>query len=228
MEWTFDYNHGGLAMTDYVQTLAGTTATTTSTAFTSLLQVANPASTSTVVTAVAPDEGHQFFNTITVQYYLRKKGKFIPYLEAGGGLLNNFGGMPAVNFTNTLTIPGSPGITEVDHMVVRYDPSPVAGVLTVGAGFKYYAGSNWGIRMDLRDNMAWESTQTQVWTMPAITTTGVNSVTAFNAGTGSSMVFANNGTSTLQPASAIRGLRTFQNDRVKHYLVPTIGIFWRF
>src|SRR5262249_12600710 len=123
------------------------------------------------------ESGGQLFNTLAANLYLRPSdAKWRPYLTLGGGILNNVGGDPSIDLLSMIQAGnGSAAVNEHDLLAVRFQPQRISGVLLYGAGVKRYFGDHWGVRADLRDNMAWESVRTRIFAFPSPATGGSSS-----------------------------------------------------
>ena len=139
--------------------------------------------------------------------------------------MNNTGADPSVDLLNTIQLGGS--LTETDMLRVNFQPQRISGVVEYGAGLKHFFNEHWGLRLDLRDNMAWESLRTRIFAFPVPPTGGTSSF--LFSGNGRSIAFSNN-QSTLQStlSTSTNGVTTFDANGIKHHVNASAGIVFRF
>jgi hypothetical protein len=103
----------------------------------------------------------------------------------------------------------------------------VAPVAEYGIGVKHFISEKLGLRLDLRDNMAWENVRTKIFAFPVPPTGGTS--TFLFSGNGRSIAFSND-QSTLQSTltQTVNGATTFNANKVKHHVNASVGIVFRF
>jgi hypothetical protein len=175
---------------------------------------------------ISSEGGKQVFNTVSANLYLRPSdSKWRPYISIGGGILNNTGTDPSIDLLDTIQL--ASGLTETDLLSVRFEPQRISGVVEYGAGLKHFFNEHWGLRLDLRDNMAWESLRTKIFAFPNAPTGG--STSFLFSGNGRSIAFSNDQT-TLQSTlgTSVNGVTTFNSNDIKHHVNASAGIVLRF
>src|SRR5262249_47185565 len=151
LEYNFDYSFAPLGISSFARNLASTSAASAQAALSPLL-----ATTGGVVNSMAftnKEAGHQMFNTVAANIYLRPMtAKWRPYLTVGGGILNNLGNDASIDLLSMIQAGnGASAVNERDLLSVRFQPQNTAGVFLYGAGIKRYFGDHWGLRADVRD-----------------------------------------------------------------------------
>ena len=224
LEYQLDFAFTPLQLSSFAKNLANTSANSTTAAFSPLAGLTGGVANGQAF--IGSEGGKQVFNTVSANFYLRPSdSKWRPYIAIGGGILNNTGDDPAVDLLNTIQLGGS--LTETDMLRVRYQPQRIAGVLTYGAGVKHFLNEHWGLRLDLRDNMAWESLRTRIFAFPTPPDGGSSSF--LFSGNGRSIAFSNEqGTLQSTLSTSVNGVTTFNANGIKHHVNASAGIVFRF
>jgi hypothetical protein len=225
LEYTLDFNFTPLQLSSFAKNLASTSASSAQAAISPL--VAMTGGVANAQALIGSEGGKQVFNILSANLYLRPSdSKWRPYISIGGGILNNTGSDPSVDLLNTIQLGGNT-VTEADLLSVRYEPQRIAGVVEYGTGLKHFFNEHWGLRLDLRDNMAWESLRTKIFAF-ANPPTGGSSSFLFS-GNGRSIAFSND-QSTLQStlSTSVNGATTFTSSGVQHHVNASAGIVFRF
>jgi len=225
VEYTLDFNFTPLQLSTFTKDLAATTTSSAQAAIRPL--VAMTGGVANAQPLIGSEGGKQIFNTLSANLYLRpSEAKWRPYISVGGGVLNNTGSDPSVDLLNTIQL-GENTVTETDLLSVRYEPQRVAGVVEYGAGVKHFFSERWGLRLDLRDDMAWESLQTKIFAFPTPPTDGTS--TFLFSGNGRSIAFSND-QSVLQStlSTSVNGATTFRSSGIQHHVNASAGIVFRF
>ena len=223
LEYQLEFAFTPLQLSSFAKNLAVTSANSVTGAFSPLAGLTGGVANGQAF--IGSEGGRQIFNTVSASFYLRPSdSKWRPYISIGGGILNNTGDDPAVDLLNTIQL-GT--FTETDMLRVRYQPQRIAGVLEYGAGVKHFFNKHWGLRLDLRDNMAWETLRTRIFAFP-IPPDGGSSSFLFS-GNGRSISFSDE-QATLQStlSSSVNGVTTFHSDDIKHHVNASAGIILRF
>jgi hypothetical protein len=224
LEYQLDFSMTPLQISSFAKNLAVTSASTTQAAMSPLAGLTGGVANAQAF--VGSEGGKQIFNTVSANFYLRPSdAKWRPYVSIGGGILNNSGSDPSIDLLDTIQMGSS--VTETDMLRVNYQPQRIAGVLEYGVGMKHFFNEHWGLRLDLRDNMAWESLSTKVFAFPVPPTDGTSSF--LFSGNGRSIAFSND-QSALQStlSTSANGVTTFDANGIKHHVNASAGIVFRF
>jgi len=224
LEYQLDFSMTSLQISSFAKNLATTSASTTQAAMSPLAALTGGVANAQAF--IGSEGGKQIFNTVSANFYLRPSdSKWRPYVSIGGGILNNTGADPSIDLLDTIQLGSS--LTETDMLRVNYQPQRIAGVLEYGVGMKHFFNEHWGLRLDLRDNMAWESLRTRIFAFPVPPTGGTSSF--LFSGNGRSIAFSND-QSTLQStlSTSTNGVTTFDASGIKHHVNASAGIVFRF
>jgi outer membrane protein with beta-barrel domain len=224
LEYQLDFAFTPLQLSSFAKDLANTSASSASAALSPLAGLTGGVANGQAF--IGSEGGKQVFNTLSANFYLRPSdSKWRPYISIGGGILNNTGDDPSVDLLNTIQLGGS--LSETDMLRVNYQPQRIAGVLEYGAGVKHFFNEHWGLRLDLRDNMAWESLRTRIFAFPVPPTGGTS--TFLFTGNGRSIAFSNDqGTLQSTLSTSVNGVTTFDANSIKHHVDASAGIVFRF
>src|SRR5437868_513708 len=224
LEYQLDFSLAALQITSFAKSLAATTVSSTDTAIRPLAALTG--GVANAQSFIGSEGGKQVFNTVSGNFYLRSSGsKWRPYISLGGGVLNNTGTDPSLDLLDTIQL--ASGLVETDRLNVRFEPQRISGVVEYGAGLKHFFNEHWGVRLDLRDNMAWESVRTKIFAFPVPPTDG--STEFLFSGNGRSIAFSNDQIALQSTLStSVNGVTTFNSNGIKHHVNASAGIVLRF
>jgi hypothetical protein len=167
--------------------------------------------------------------TGAVNIHLPGKGRFSPYVTAGGGAIVRSDDLPAATLTGRyqFRFNGVSPFEQSDLVMVHYRQQDTSAVALLGGGAKYDLSARQGLRADVRVHISGNSLDTLVDAHPAwVQATPTFSI--FSATT-PSLVFSN--TSTMRPnltGPAIVDLKTFAGSGRDIQTHVTVGYFVRF
>jgi hypothetical protein len=170
----------------------------------------------------------QVITTGALTIRLPRQGRLDPYVTAGGGVASSVGDGPGatLNGTYRFLLIGAASYEDRDAVTVRVEaPDHVfAGVL--GAGFRYAVSSRWGLRVDFRDYLIPNRTETFVSATPS-TTRGTPPLALASFST-PSMQFSTAPPPSTYSGPAIADFRTFEASGIQNRLNLAAGVYWRF
>ena len=189
----------------------------------------NPVITSTAL--FEEPSGSRVLATGGVRLHFRTRGRFRPYITAGGGIISRFGDLPKVTLTGRYRFVVGDGavIEEMDEVVVRFDLNRHAPVVVAGTGVTYERSSRWGLQADLRAHMTDNSARNLIDARPGlIPATG--SITAGAAATDTYLSVQHSNATGARSSldQAIIGLELFRARGSLAQVGLTAGLFWRF
>jgi len=225
-EYQLEFGLTPLRLSTFAKNQAATTASSIQAGLSPLMALTG--GVANAQTFIGSEGGKQVFNTLNANFYMRPPdAKWRPYFSIGGGVLNNTGEDPSLDLLGTYQVGGSSGPVESDQLRVRYEPTRVAPVAEYGIGVKHFISEKLGLRLDLRDNMAWENVRTKIFAFPVPPTGGTS--TFLFSGNGRSIAFSND-QSTLQSTltQTVNGATTFNANHMKHHINASVGVVFRF
>src|SRR5882724_1196285 len=173
------------------------------------------------------EKGHQISSALTLNYDLRREGRFIPYIGAGGGLIVSFAGTPRQEYFGHYVL--SNGIIQgSDHVKVNFQAPAVVPALIVAAGAKYQLGERWGLRMEMRGNFESHSFKTVVTALAEFTDGGAGNAIVLSSGD-VGIQFSDN--QTFAPSTLSKPLaqfRTFKSTGLRYEGRISGGVYYRF
>ena len=229
IEFSVDWNTAAVEIRD--SRLLGIQATATSFAnsFADLFSNSCGCSNQTLaVQSIRRSQGSQLFWTGVVNVNLKTTGKTIPYLTFGGGTISNLGPAPHAGILGFYAFDVGGPHAETDLVNIESVTSRTQGVGVLGIGAKYFATSRWGLRLDVRDYVSPNATNTLLSATPRVATLAPAEV--IGPGTTPTLVFSND--PTLGPSSLsgpdVRRIRTFKGDGLDNQINLSVGVFYRF
>lgn len=183
--------------------------------------------------------GHQLLTTGVLTVDLVTRGRLIPYVEGGGGVVSNGGDAPTATVKGTYmfsapsTLSTNFGVAfpvnETDKVTIGVAPRDHEMVGVFGGGVRYAASSRWGIRADVRVHVGGGKVDTMLDASPNVATgTPAGAISSI---TNPSIQFTDNPSAGLQSTlsgPAITGLRTFTGSGTAIRTNVAAGIYWRF
>jgi hypothetical protein len=231
-EFALDYARAPLTFDQQALDAIETSRSSFVTAFRGLLATGPFTNSNVTSTAdIRKGSGHQVLTTGVLTVDLVTRGRLIPYVSGGGGVVTAAGNNPTAAITGTysFSIAGVAPINETDHITLRVVDRGRSGVAVFGGGIRFAASPRWGVRVDVRASAGGGKTDTVVDASPAIVT---GSPAGFIASaTNPSVQFSTvPGTTLLSNLSgpAINGLKTFSTSGSAVRTNVAAGIYWRF
>lgn len=237
VEAAFDYSLGRLALTDTALAAIESSRGTFASAWNGLIRT-GPFVQPTVssVATIDSSRGTQIFTTGALNIALKTRGKAIPYVTVGAGVVSTRGGTPRASLAGNYQFmimfgsfaPAAP-INESDSVTVRALTADTVFVGVVGGGVKYYVSPRWGVRADVRGHLGANKTTTVVDATPSVATGSPLGLIA--SSTNPSIQFSNSATSPQRSSlsgPAISQVRTFAGRGAQSHVSLTTGVFWRF
>ena len=235
-EFTVDYTSTPLDFTEAA--LSGIEAGRGSfmTAFKGLLQT-GPWQNLNITAATTPTEGSrsELLTTGVFGFDLVTRGKLIPFVVGGGGVVHSGGDVPSAtivgNYSFAVTVPGVGPlpINETDRVTVRVAPHENAPVGVFGGGFRYEASPRWGIRGDVRFFAGGGTHDVLVDATPSVPKANPGLALTLTANANASIVFSSAAAvASSLSGPAISGLRTFTASGSAVRTNIAVGVYLRF
>ena len=229
LEYDIDYDHGSFEIGEREEQEALLTMRSWRQSLESLFGKCGKLCNNTIGEHVTTthEKGHQLASAFTINYDLRRQGKLVPYLGAGGGLVFSFAGTPRQEYFGSYSI-RSDTIQGSDHVRVDFRVPPVVPALIVTTGAKYQLNDRWGLRMEMRNNFESHSFKTLVTAMPTFTDNGPGNVVVLSGGD-LGIQFSNNQSVAPSTLSApLPQFRTFKSTGVRYEGRISGGVYYRF
>ena len=166
----------------------------------------------------------QTFVTASLIVRLREKGRIVPYLSAGMGVVFNQGDtLPAALIAGEYQFGSTAQVFGSDTVNLSYSRDDHSLAWTGGAGLTLGLNSRFGIRLDARARMYQNSSATLVAISPgrSLESTGA----AFPSVTAGALQFNSTGPLT---AAGTSGFTTFAGKSLQGQVAATAGLFLRF
>ncbi len=229
VEYDIDYDHGSFEIGEREEQQALLTMRTWRQSLESLFGICGPLCNNSMIESVVTthEKGHQVASAVTVNYDLRREGRFIPYVGGGGGLVFSFAGTPHQEYFGHYSL-RSDTIQGSDHVRVDFQVPPVVPALILATGARYQIGNRWGLRMEMRNNFESHSYKTLVTAMPVFTDGGAGNAFVLSSGD-VGIQFSNSQSfapSTL--SKPLRQVRTFKSTGLRYEGRISGGVYYRF
>lgn len=228
VEFTVDASAGQNALTTSALTALRNATGSFVTAWTAAFQRAPDTATSQLTTASLA--GGQISATGTLNAYLRR-GRFSPYLAAGGGAILSTGSASATLLGHLQLSAGGTSASETDVLTLVGRQGHLEPVLSIGGGFTEDVTPRSGLRLDVRVYLSGNSAGTFVSASPTTTTSppGVITLIATGQEIQDTIVFSGtSGVSSTLSGPALSNVRTFTGSGVVAQASLTLGYFFRF
>lgn len=229
IEYDIDYDHGSFEIGETQEQQALLTMRSWRQSLESLFGKCGKLCNNTIGEHVSTthEKGHQVASAFTVNYDLRREGRFIPYIGAGGGLVVSFAGTPRQEYFGSYSI-RSDTIQGTDHVRVDFQVPPVVPALIVATGARYQLSDRWGLRMEMRNNFEPHSFKTLVTAMPEFTDNGAGNVVVLSSGD-LGIQFSNNQSFAPSTLSVpLPQFRTFKSTGLRYEGRISGGVYYRF
>jgi hypothetical protein len=188
----------------------------------------------TATTDLHQSGGHQLLTTGVLTVDLVTRGRLIPYVAGGAGILSNRGDAPSAtvngNYTFAVPVGGATApINETDTVTLRVAQRDHDAVGVFGGGVRYAASPRWGIRGDVRVHAGGGKVDSLIDASPSVANL---TPSVFLASTRNpSVQFVNNTSIPAQSTlsgPAITSLRTFTGSGSAIRTNITGGVYVRF
>jgi hypothetical protein len=175
--------------------------------------------------------GSELITTGVFGVDLTTRGRFVPFVLAGGGIAHNAGTAPTAALVGNygFPIPGAGvSINETDRVTIRLDSRVNSPVGVFGGGFRYAASPRWGIRGDVRVVAGSAKTDVLVDASPSTTNTTPGILLVSPTFPNSAVFSSSPALTSSLTGPAISGLRTFEGSGVSFRTNVTGGVYLRF
>jgi hypothetical protein len=174
------------------------------------------------------DGGGQVLATAAVSYNLRRSGRVMPYVVAGGGLWFSTGNSPELTLSGDYQFTSASGNVyhQTDTVIARFK-SGTSGVVLGGLGVKYELNSRSGVRAEYRFHAGFDPSTVELnWDPRTILSGG-----AAIALTGNPAIQITNSSSfqkSLSLTQATPDVQVASSDGMRRISQLSVGYFYRF
>ena len=228
-EYDIDYDHGSFEINEKEDADSFLSTVRWVTSLESLFEACGAACSHAVAATMIStrEKGHQVSSALTVNYDLRRVGKFIPYIGAGGGLVISFAGTPWQEYFGHFSLRNHT-IQGTDHVRVDFQVPAVIPAVIVATGAKYEINERWGLRMEMRHNFESHSFKTLVRAMPEFSDGGAGNAIVLSSGDVGVQFSDNQSFAGSTLSKPLTQFRTFKSTGLRYEGRISGGVYYRF
>jgi hypothetical protein len=189
----------------------------------------------TVAATSAVDAGstHQIVANGAIVFNILTHRRNTPYTSVAVGILSNGGRAPSVTLAGhyTARLNGTAPIDETDTMTLRYNIDRTLVAVSVGLGMKHMVTDQWGLRVEMREQLCSNPLTNLVSASPAVAlSSNASQQGAAATPLASSLQFANipNSATRSSLGGSLAGAKVFTGTGMESRFSLTGGMFWRF
>lgn len=182
----------------------------------------------TSATATIREGGREVLTMAGLNLNLVARGKVVPYVAAGAGVLTRVGGGPSAVLVGNYTFLASGlfSMDETDTLLLDSAAEKHLLIGLAGGGIKYFATPNRGVRLDVRAHL-WDPANHTILSAAPNTKVNPPVQTVVFSRTTPSLQISNNPDNPSTLSTSIAEFESFSGPRTLPLRV-TLGYFWRF
>jgi hypothetical protein len=236
-EFNVDYVASSLSVPSEIATGIQDSATSFRDTFNGFLAFANTAQRPVTVTSsgsVEDGDGSQLLATGALTVNLATRGRVIPYVTGGAGIVSDRGADPTAQLEGQYGIQVNtvPIIEETDRVTLTYAADRKAAVGVFGGGARVFLSERAGVRVDVRVHVSSRSVRTLLNATPDVRIAPPELADGLLLIGNPSLVFVNNptivGFASSLSGQPLSGFEAYEVSGIVSQTVFSAGYFWRF